>query len=1473
MRRFTPRTLAAPLALATAFAAPAPLWAEDENFLTRLLQDQLSDAGREVRIRGFSGALSSRATIAELTIADDDGVWLTLRGAELDWNRGALFRRALQVNALSADEIILERLPDTGPGDAPSPEATPFALPELPLSVDIGRIEAEVLRLGAPILGQEVTVRLSGAAQLSGGSGRTELDITRTDGAEGALRLEGSFSNTSRELALDLSLREGPAGIVAGALGLPGAPSLGLEVAGAGPLSDFSADIALETDGAPRLTGGVVLARDAQDAQTFRVDIDGDMRPLFMPAYRDFFGAQARLAVAGRQRDDGGLVLSQIDLTTAQLRLEGGLSLGASGIPERVALTGRVAAADGGPVLLPLAGDPTTIDGLDLVVDFDAARSEDWSADITLRGLERPDLVAAQVALTGGGRLGDDPRRADGALRLVADGLAPADPALAEALGTRVTAAMRIDWREGTPLRIEDLRLEGAGYGLVGRATIDGQTVAGDVEARLDDMARFSGLAGRPLSGGARARIDGTAEVLDGAFDARIDVTGTDLTAGIDEVDRLLAGTARIAGGMRRDGDGTTLDALSVTAQGFTAQADGVLRSADSDLTVTVEFADIGVLGPEYGGALRADARLVGAGDLQRLEVDATGRDITTGLAELNGLLAGESRIGVRASLGAGVVFLDRASLTATTLELEAEGRLGAAGSDLSARLDFTDLGVLGPGWSGGLGAQARLLEEGGTRRLRLEAEGRDLAAGQPQIDGLLAGDSRIDLDAVQEADALDIARFDLTTERGLEARAAGRIAPERSDFEGRVRLADLAVLGPGLGGQFVAEGSVTDEGGAQQLRALATATDIAVGVAEVDRLLAGQTSIDIAAALREGVVTLEALRLASATGLSATATGRMQGDDITLDADAVLANLGVLRPDLSGRIATEARFRAEGARRTLDLAADGQDITTGIFEIDRLLRGTARISLQAEQLGERLRVRAARLTTPLLSAQADATVDGTSRRLELQARLADLGTLVPGFGGPATVQGTITDADAAAQRYAIDLRGTGPGGIDARVTGQMGRDLTAALAVNGTANLALVNRFADPLNLQGPVRFDLRLDGPPGLEALSGTVATTGARLVVPQAGLTLEGIGANIDLGRGQVSVDARAQVQGGGSITAGGTIGLGAGLPAALRIDLAGARLTDRRIYETRVSGGVSIDGPLTGGGRISGALSLAETEVRIPSTGLGVGGYTPPGIVHVGESGPARLTRLRAGINGDAETAETGGNPFALDVTLSSPNRLFIRGRGLDAEMGGELRLTGTTARVIPAGEFALIRGRLDILGRRFTLSEGAARMTGRFVPFITMTATTQTDGVNASILVEGEANDLGISFQSVPDLPEEEVVALILFGRGLDRLSPFQAAQLASAVATLAGRGGEGVVGNLRQGFGLDDLDVSTTDDGLAALRVGRYLTENIYTDVTVDSEGRSEVSINLDVSRSVTVRGRTDTEGRSGVGVFFERDY
>jgi translocation and assembly module TamB len=286
-----------------------------------------------------------------------------------------------------------------------------------------------------------------------------------------------------------------------------------------------------------------------------------------------------------------------------------------------------------------------------------------------------------------------------------------------------------------------------------------------------------------------------------------------------------------------------------------------------------------------------------------------------------------------------------------------------------------------------------------------------------------------------------------------------------------------------------------------------------------------------------------------------------------------------------------------------------------------------------------------------------------------------------------------------------------------------------------------------------------------------------------------------------------------------------------------------------------------------------VDLLETELRIPSGGGIVGGI-PDNLRHVGESAAARRTRDWAGLIDTGGALSGAGSALGLDVVVSAPNQIFIRGRGLDAELVGRIRVTGTTADVIPIGRFELVRGRLEILGQRLDLDEGLIRLQGSLDPFLRLVATTSAaDDTVISVVIEGPVSEPEVVFESQPELPQDEVLARLLFERGTQSLSPLQAVQLANAVAVLSGRSDGGVISALRQNFGLDDLDISTDESGGAAVRAGKYISENVYTDVTVDSQGQTEINLNLDVTPNFTVRGSVGDDGNTGVGLFFEKNY
>jgi translocation and assembly module TamB len=186
---------------------------------------------------------------------------------------------------------------------------------------------------------------------------------------------------------------------------------------------------------------------------------------------------------------------------------------------------------------------------------------------------------------------------------------------------------------------------------------------------------------------------------------------------------------------------------------------------------------------------------------------------------------------------------------------------------------------------------------------------------------------------------------------------------------------------------------------------------------------------------------------------------------------------------------------------------------------------------------------------------------------------------------------------------------------------------------------------------------------------------------------------------------------------------------------------------------------------------------------------------------------------------------------------------------------------------------LVRGRIDILAKRFNLDEGTAQFQGDFLPYLRFVTSSNTNAGTARVILEGPADDPEITFESTPAAPQDEVLAQLLFGADLSDISPFQAVQLANAVSVLAGGKGIGLVGNLRKGFGLDDLDITTTDSGETAVRAGKYISEDIYTDITASANGESEISLNFDLTDSLKAKGTVEANGDTGLGIFFERDY
>lgn len=1164
--------LIAPLALAQTAA-------EDRDYLTALLEDNLSDAGRKVTITGFRGALSSVAALDEMTIADADGIWITLRDVSLDWSRSDLLSGAVTVNALTAAEVILDRMPVMGDASGlPAAEGAAFSLPELPVSVNIGRLAIDHITLGKAVLGEEIAGSAEASLSLAGGEGRAVMNLDRKDsGPDGYLALEASYSNASNVLTLSLDAQEDAGGVAVRLLSVPGDPSAGLTIQGSGPLDSFAVEVALATDGLPRLSGQVTLSGDGQGRRDFTANLSGDLAPVFWPEYHEFLGNSLVLTATGASLPDGRLEVASLNLNSGALHAKGSLALAADGLPERFDLGLSIASPDASPLLLPLTTEvPTRITSASLKLGFDARDGQDWTIGGLIAGLDRADFKAASLSLAGGGTIA---RPAQGArvsadLSFIAQGLAPTDPALAAALGQTASGRLSAEWSSGSgKTEVTDLSLTGADYGFAAAGQIEGLStgfaVNGTGSGQWADLSRLSALAGLALRGSAEMTVTGRASALGDAFDLALTAKGQDLAVGQPQVDNLLSGTSEIKADIARDFSGTVLRSLQVTA-----------------------------------------------GDVQA--------DIA--------------------------------------------GTLTSLAWDLKAALDLPDLAVLGAG------------------------------------------------------------------------------------YRGRV-TGSAAFAGTTTKGQFTLTG---------------TADALGIGQPEVDRVLAGPADLSVSIAVLDGTPWLQ-----------------------------------------------DARLNGKSAQVT----ATGQP-------------------------------------------------DGT---IGLNARLANLGLILPQFPGPLTLSGPIRQT---ADGVTLALTAQGPAQVSGDLTGRIAADYASAdLAFSGQSLADIVNPFLTPRALSGALTYELRLSGPLNINAVSGQVSLANGRLADPALNFGIDGIAAEARISGGQAQISATAQVTSGGGLVVSGQSGLTLPFPGSLKVQVQNVVFRDPKLYDTTVNGALTIEGPLAGGALVQGQVVLGRTELRIPSSGLG-GSEPIPEIRHLAEPADVRETRARAGLFRQDSTAASGNSgTYALDIRVAAPNQIFLRGRGLDAELGGSLRLRGTSTDLRPEGSFELIRGRLDIVGRRLVLSEAQLLLEGAFVPRINILATAEGDDIISTLRISGPASEPMITLESSPELPEEEVLAQLLFGERLQTLSAFQAVQLASAVQTLAGKGGEGLVEKLRKNTGLDNLDIKTDETGDFGLTAGKYLSEKVYTEVTVDQTGKTQIDLNLDVKSHITLKAKASSDGDTGVGIFLEKNY
>lgn len=244
------------------------------------------------------------------------------------------------------------------------------------------------------------------------------------------------------------------------------------------------------------------------------------------------------------------------------------------------------------------------------------------------------------------------------------------------------------------------------------------------------------------------------------------------------------------------------------------------------------------------------------------------------------------------------------------------------------------------------------------------------------------------------------------------------------------------------------------------------------------------------------------------------------------------------------------------------------------------------------------------------------------------------------------------------------------------------------------------------------------------------------------------------------------------------------------------------------------------------------------------------------------------------------------PILLDVDINAPQQAYLRGRGLEAELAGKLKLTGTLQAPELKGEFLGIRGDYKIFGRKFVLKESNVQLDGNNVIYQLSAEHTRAD-VQIQAQISGSQEQLTLAFSATPELPEDEIIAFLLFGKTVDSITPSQAIQLASALQQLRPNNGGGSgfdpLGKTRDLIQVDSLTIESQAEaegenstGGVTIGIGKYINDRVYVEFLKDSDDSKSWRTNVEVEIAPSLDLKTNAEsgrGFSGLELQWRRDY
>jgi translocation and assembly module TamB len=486
-----------------------------------------------------------------------------------------------------------------------------------------------------------------------------------------------------------------------------------------------------------------------------------------------------------------------------------------------------------------------------------------------------------------------------------------------------------------------------------------------------------------------------------------------------------------------------------------------------------------------------------------------------------------------------------------------------------------------------------------------------------------------------------------------------------------------------------------------------------------------------------------------------------------------------------------------------------------------------------------------------------------------------------------------VRGADAAARGLpAVDMHADAQlmadtAQVDAKLTAGTASHLTLAgkapLAATGALDLKLAGNLdvglLNPLleasgkHVTGVLTIDTTVTGAAAAPEIGGTVKLANGSVRDYTQGINLTDITGDFTGSHGTLQIQSLTAKAAPGTVSITGTIGaLQPHIPIDLKLTAKNAQPISSNIITANLDADVHVSGTAREKLDVEGTLRVNRANIEIPS------GFPPDvAVLDVRRPGKAPPPKPEKPLI------------VNLKVTVDAPRQILVKGRGLDAELGGQIQIRGTTDVPTVGGDFELQRGTFTLGSSQLTFSYGTVTFNGaglkkKIDPTLDFVASTQVVDVTATVKITGIADSPKIELSSTPDLPQDEIMARLLFGESASQLTALQVVQIGAALASLGGGGGGlNPLVKIQKTLGLDRLTVgsgATTGTGTGAaqqnsgysVEAGRYVSSRVFVAVKESTTGTSQLAVDVDLTKHLKLQTRLGNGSTTAQGTTPEND-